>query len=74
MFSPLNVPQLYFQNNFFMSKTSVFFIKEFQFGGPFFGKVVFLNFNFQTFYFLKLCPIFVDSALGLFTKYILQFP
>ena len=25
--------------------------------------------NFQTFYFLKLCPIFVKTALNLLTKY-----
>ena len=40
-----------------------------QFRRPFFAKTFFFNFNFQTFNFLKLCSIFVDSALDLFTKY-----
>ena len=48
---------------------SFFLFKNINLGHQFLLKNFFLNSNFQTFYFLKLCPIFVNSALGLFTKY-----
>ena len=43
----------------------LFSIEEHRFGRPFLLIKLFSHSNFQTFYFLKLCPIFVDSALGL---------
>ena len=51
-----------------MSKTNGFFSFNINLGDYFLLKT-FFNSNFQTFYLVKLCPIFVDSALGLFTKY-----
>ena len=55
-----------------MSKNKGFFfelfkIQKYKFRRPFFCKK--MLFYFQTIYFLKLCPIFLDSALVLFTKY-----
>ena len=58
---------------FYVKNQPIFFKEKFHLTISF-QETIFLLFfffisNFQTFYFLKLCPIFVDQTLGLFTKY-----
>ena len=67
---PQNVPKLDFQRQFSTTRiiwifVKLIFIQKYKFRWT----TYFDDSNFQTFYFLKLCPIFVNSALGLFTKY-----
>ena len=66
---PQNLPKLDFKKAIFYDKNHLKFSKiDFHLGKQLLGLLFFDRFYFQTFYFLQLCPIYIDLALYLSTK------